>query len=62
MTERTAYDSAVDDAIKTERERCALLCVYHGPCPDCSGDCGSANPPVVSCIMQAARAALEYKL
>ncbi len=27
-------------------------------CPDCSGDCGSANPPVLSCIMQETRSAL----
>ncbi|MEC9244618.1 MAG: hypothetical protein VYB05_07600 [Pseudomonadota bacterium] len=28
-------------------------------CPDCNGDCGSANPPVMSCIMQEALAALS---
>lgn len=22
------------------------------PCPDCSGDCGSANPPVLNCPME----------
>lgn len=27
-------------------------------CPVCSGDCGSANPPVASCPMQIASAAL----
>lgn len=28
-------------------------------CPDCSGDCGPANPPVSCCIMQETRAALS---
>lgn len=27
-------------------------------CPVCSGDCGSANPPVISCPMQIAEAAI----
>jgi hypothetical protein len=27
-------------------------------CPDCSGDCGSANPPVVGCIMRDTAAAI----
>lgn len=28
-------------------------------CPDCHGDCASANPPVLGCIMQDTRAALN---
>lgn len=28
-------------------------------CPDCGGDCGSANPPVICCIMQETRSILE---
>ncbi len=28
-------------------------------CPDCGGDCSSANPPVSCCIMQETQAALE---
>lgn len=27
-------------------------------CPHCSGDCGSANPPVINCPMQQASAAI----
>jgi hypothetical protein len=30
-------------------------------CPACNGDCSSANPPVIGCPMEAARAALEKK-
>lgn len=30
-------------------------------CPDCGGDCASANPPVACCIMQETRAALAAK-
>jgi len=36
----------------------ALLRWQSYGCPDCSGDCGSANPPVFCCIMQETRAAL----
>jgi len=28
-------------------------------CPRCSGDCGSANPPILSCPMQAATEAYK---
>jgi hypothetical protein len=28
-------------------------------CPDCVGDCSSANPPVIGCIMRATRAAIR---
>ena len=31
----------------------------HGGCPNCLGDCSSANPPVTSCIMQETSAALR---
>jgi hypothetical protein len=41
--------------------RAALQQFYPGPCPACSGDCASANPPVVCCPMQMARRALEGK-
>ena len=30
-------------------------------CPDCGGDCFSANPPVSCCIMMETREALEVK-
>jgi hypothetical protein len=30
----------------------------HYGCPDCGGDCSSANPPVACCIMQETRAAI----
>ena len=40
------------------RLREALARWQHYGCPDCSGDCGSANPPVNCCIMQETRAAL----
>lgn len=46
---------------QADRERAledALRLFYPGPCPVCSGDCGSANPPVISCPMQTARDAL----
>lgn len=36
----------------------ALKCWQSYGCPDCHGDCGSANPPVFSCIMQQTSAAL----
>jgi hypothetical protein len=45
----------------SEREKAleaALLRWQSYGCPDCSGDCGSANPPVFCCIMQETRAAL----
>jgi hypothetical protein len=45
----------------SEREKAleaALLRWQSYGCPDCSGDCGSANPPVLCCIMQETRAAL----
>ena len=33
----------------------------HSGCPNCSGDCGSANPPVHCCIMSETSAALGDK-
>lgn len=44
------------DEIK--RLRIALLRWQNTGCPDCGGDCGDANPPVICCIMQETRAAL----
>lgn len=41
--------------------RDALVRWQHYGCPDCSGDCGSANPPVMCCIMQETRAALAQQ-
>ena len=38
--------------------RAALRRWQQTGCPDCSGDCGSANPPVLSCIMVETAAAL----
>lgn len=37
----------------------ALRRWQHYGCPDCGGDCGSANPPVSCCIMQETQAALK---
>ncbi len=45
-------------AAENARLREALQRWQHYGCPDCEGDCGSANPPVVGCIMQETRAAL----
>ncbi len=36
----------------------ALIALRDFGCPACSGDCGSANPPVISCPMQQASAAI----
>ena len=36
----------------------ALQRYYQSGCPDCRGDCGSANPPVSCCLPQEARAIL----
>jgi len=36
----------------------AAKAFQHYGCPVCSGDCGSANPPVMNCPMQALSAAL----
>jgi hypothetical protein len=47
--------------LKVERLRAALQEFYPGSCPVCSGDCGSANPPVINCPMLMARDALEGK-
>ena len=53
------------EARKAEAERDALRAVLvrwqHYGCPDCGGDCASANPPVACCIMQETRAALAAK-
>lgn len=44
-----------------ERLRAVLSRWQYSGCPDCSGDCGSANPPVMCCIMEETRAALGEK-
>ena len=51
------------EALEAENERLRRVLArwqYSG-CPNCSGDCGSANPPVTSCIMDETRAALGEK-
>ena len=45
-------------AAERDRLRDVVLRWQHYGCPDCGGDCASANPPVSMCIMQATRAAL----
>lgn len=60
------YDDATADHIealegKVERLREVLSRWQYSGCPHCSGDCGSANPPVTSCIMEETRAALGEK-
>lgn len=47
-----------DHPTENARLRAALERWRSYGCPDCSGDCGSANPPVSSCIMQETRAIL----
>jgi hypothetical protein len=48
-------DLAADEI---ERLQAALRLYYEAPCPICSGDCGSANPPVIGCPVLEARRAL----
>jgi hypothetical protein len=50
-------------ALAAERDalRSALLRWQHYGCPECCGDCGSANPPVSCCIMRETRDALAQK-
>ena len=60
---RTATAHQAADLIETqareiERLRGVLKRWQCSGCPDCSGDCGSANPPVMCCIMEETRAAL----
>lgn len=40
----------------------ALVTLRGFGCPACNGDCGSANPPVISCPMQIASAAITKAL
>ena len=51
------------DRLKGEVEglRRVLARWQYSGCPNCSGDCGSANPPVMCCIMEETRAALGEK-
>lgn len=56
VNERAAAPSTA--AGEREKLREALLIFQNHGCPMCGGDCGSANPPVSSCPMQEARAAL----
>ena len=46
---------------EVERLRRVLARWQYSGCPNCSGDCGSANPPVMCCIMEETRAALGEK-
>jgi len=57
----TVLDPTTLRALAAERDalREALLRWQHYSCPDCGGDCGSANPPVAMCLMQQTRAALK---
>lgn len=43
---------------RLEAAQRVLQCWQCYGCPDCGGDCASANPPVAHCIMQETRAAL----
>jgi hypothetical protein len=47
------------DARRIEELRNALERWQSYGCPDCSGDCGSANPPVACCIMRETMEALR---
>ena len=58
---RLLYDACAEietQAREIERLRGVLKRWQYSGCPDCSGDCGSANPPVMCCIMEETRAAL----
>lgn len=44
---------------ENERLRSALLRWRNRGCPDCGGDCHSANPPVTGCIMRDTLEALK---
>ena len=76
MTHRDEDEEIIDGALDTlawqrreidrlkgdvERLRRVLARWQYSGCPNCSGDCGSANPPVTSCIMDETRAALGEK-
>lgn len=59
QAERAAFCSGAAHAVsELAALREALLRWQSYGCPDCGGDCGSANPPVSCCIMEETRAAL----
>ena len=60
LIEADAYHIETVEA-ENERLRRVLARWQYSGCPDCSGDCGSANPPVMCCIMEETRAALGEK-
>ncbi|NGQ91495.1 hypothetical protein G5V65_11360 [Rhodobacter sp. HX-7-19] len=54
---------AAETALAASQARVAKLVAAlkrweHSGCPDCGGDCASANPPVSLCIMRETRAAI----
>jgi len=51
----------LDAADRIEKLEAALRRWPDYGCPDCGGDCFSANPPVSCCIMMETREALEVK-
>jgi rubrerythrin len=57
------HDKTRAEAAEAEnaRLRDALLRWQNYGCPDCGGDCASANPPVTCCIMRETAAALTQK-
>ena len=55
--ENTATVAEAENA----RLRDALLRWQNYGCPDCGGDCASANPPVSCCIMRETAAATQPK-
>ena len=54
---RLRAEVARKDAEVAKRDA-ALRRWENSGCPDCGGDCSSANPPVACCIIQETRAAL----
>ena len=59
---RMLAGSIMDEAAdRIEQLEAALRKWQSYGCPDCGGDCASANPPMLGCIMQETRAALEGK-
>lgn len=56
---RELADRIEADARRIAALRTALERWQSYGCPDCSGDCGSANPPVACCIMRETMEALR---
>ncbi len=58
LLEAQAKEIAEKDARIAELEAALNGLMVYG-CPACNGECSAANPPVIGCPMEAARAALK---